>query len=145
MLGFVSAFVRRLDRLRPRLGSQTRNCRWPGRDTGRPLVQYCTATVGRCVESVRAARHGWDLDRQAATGKTHIIFTHTNDEVQALNQLARERLRDAGELVEDVSIQVERGQRNFAIGDRVMALKNDRDLGLKTAPSASSKRSPIPI
>jgi ATP-dependent exoDNAse (exonuclease V) alpha subunit len=34
-------------------------------------------------------------------------------------------------LGEDVSIYVERGEREFASGNRVMFLKNDRDLGVK--------------
>ena len=49
----------------------------------------------------------------------------------ALNDLARARLREAGALGEDIQIQVERGSRDFAPGDRVMFLKNDRGLGLK--------------
>ena len=49
----------------------------------------------------------------------------------ALNDLARARLRDAGALGEDIQVQVERGARTFAPGDRVMFLKNDRGLGIK--------------
>lgn len=51
--------------------------------------------------------------------------------MRALNELARGKLRDAGSLGEDVNIQVERGPRDFASGDRVMFLKNDRGLGIK--------------
>lgn len=73
----------------------------------------------------------WDKDRQRTPGKSRIILTHTNDEVRELNELARSRLRDAGKLGEDVTIQVERGTRDFASGDRIMFLKNDRGLGIK--------------
>ncbi len=79
---------------------------------------------GRLIES-------WNTDRQQQPAKSRIILTHTNDEVRALNQLARSKLREAGALGEDVSVQVERGPRVFAAGDRVMFLKNDRGLGLK--------------
>jgi hypothetical protein len=80
---------------------------------------------------------GWDRDRQTSADKTRIILTHTNDEVQSLNQLAREKLRVSGDLDEDVTITVERGKRTFAPGDRVMALKNERGLGLKNGTLAT--------
>jgi Ti-type conjugative transfer relaxase TraA len=74
---------------------------------------------------------GWDRERQASPDKSRIILTHTNDEVRALNEAARERLREAGDLGDDVRITVERGARSFASGDRVMFLQNERGLGVK--------------
>ncbi|PBB69285.1 Ti-type conjugative transfer relaxase TraA [Mesorhizobium sp. WSM4312] len=73
----------------------------------------------------------WDRDRQAHPEASRIILTHTNDEVRALNQAARERMRIAGDLGDDVPISVERGVRIFASGDRVMFLRNERGLGVK--------------
>jgi Ti-type conjugative transfer relaxase TraA len=73
----------------------------------------------------------WDRDRQAAPDRSRIILTHTNDEVRALNEGARERMRAADDLGEDVRLVVERGARNFASGDRVMFLQNERGLGVK--------------
>lgn len=73
----------------------------------------------------------WDRDRQASPDRSRIILTHTNDEVRALNEAARERLREAGDLGDDVHFTVERGERNFASGDRVMFLRNERGLGVK--------------
>jgi len=67
----------------------------------------------------------WDRDRQVSPDKSRIILTHTNDEVRALNEAARGRMREAGNL------GVERGARNFASGDRVMFLQNERGLGVK--------------
>src|SRR5579859_827885 len=40
-------------------------------------------------------------------------------------------MRAAGDLGEDVHLTVERGARNFAGGDRVMFLQNERGLGVK--------------
>jgi Ti-type conjugative transfer relaxase TraA len=74
---------------------------------------------------------GWNKDRTAAPDKTRIILTHTNEEVAALNSIARGKLRAGQELGLDVAIRVERGDRTFASGDRVMFLKNDRDFGIK--------------
>lgn len=73
----------------------------------------------------------WDRDRQVEPDRSRIILTHTNDEVRALNQAARERMREAGDLGEEVHITVERGARSFARGDRVMFLQNERGLGVK--------------
>ncbi|ABS65700.1 Ti-type conjugative transfer relaxase TraA [Xanthobacter versatilis] len=73
----------------------------------------------------------WDRDRQAAPDRSRIILTHTNDEVRALNQAARARMREAGDLGEEVQVIVERGERSFARGDRVMFLQNERGLGVK--------------
>ncbi|GLS22004.1 hypothetical protein GCM10007874_50210 [Labrys miyagiensis] len=73
----------------------------------------------------------WDRDRQASPNHSRIILTHTNDEVRALNEAARERMRDAGDLGDDVRLTVERGERSFASGDRVMFLQNERNLGVK--------------
>jgi hypothetical protein len=73
----------------------------------------------------------WNRDRQAAPDRSRIILTHTNDEVRALNEAARGRMRAAGDLGEDVRLTVERGTRDFASGDRVMFLQNERGLGVK--------------
>lgn len=73
----------------------------------------------------------WDRERLAKPNDSRIILTHTNDEVQQLNLAARERLRASGELGKDVAIQVERGERSFATGERVMFLRNERELGVK--------------
>ncbi|ATQ67997.1 MULTISPECIES: Ti-type conjugative transfer relaxase TraA [Methylosinus] len=73
----------------------------------------------------------WDRDRQASPGRSRIILTHTNAEVRALNEAARGRMRDAGNLGDEVRLMVERGERSFARGDRVMFLRNERGLGVK--------------
>ena len=73
----------------------------------------------------------WDRDRQASPDSSRIILTHTNAEVRELNEAARDRMREAGDLGEDARVTVERGERNFAAGDRVMFLQNERGLGVK--------------
>ncbi|WP_425647699.1 Ti-type conjugative transfer relaxase TraA [Agrobacterium leguminum] len=77
---------------------------------------------------------GWDRQRQQNPDAGRIILTHTNVEVRKLNEAAREKMRDAGNLGEDVRITVETrdgqaGERSFATGDRVMFLQNERGLG----------------
>ncbi|WP_242140971.1 Ti-type conjugative transfer relaxase TraA [Sphingomonas sp. TREG-RG-20F-R18-01] len=73
----------------------------------------------------------WDRQRQAEPDKSRIILTHTNAEVQSINGEARERLRASGDLGEDVSVQADRGERQFASGDRIMFLRNERSMGVK--------------
>jgi len=51
--------------------------------------------------------------------------------VHDLNVCARDRLRAAGELGEDITIAAERGRRAFETGDRIMFLKNERSMGVK--------------
>jgi Ti-type conjugative transfer relaxase TraA len=73
----------------------------------------------------------WDRDRAAAPTETQIILSHTNEEVQALNGAARQRLRNAGRLGHDVTLHSGRGERAFASGDRIIFLRNERSLGVK--------------
>ena len=73
----------------------------------------------------------WDRDRRADPGINRIILTHSNEEVHALNKEARTRMRASSVLGEEVSLTVERGERRFASGDRIMFLKNERSLGVK--------------
>jgi Ti-type conjugative transfer relaxase TraA len=103
--------------------------------TGHALAAYRSHGMVHEAETRELARgdliERWDRDRQASPDKSRIILTHTNDEVRALNEAARERMRAAGDLGEDVRLTVERGVRNFASGDRVMFLQNERGLGVK--------------
>src|SRR5205823_12645082 len=54
-----------------------------------------------------------------------------NGEDRALNDAARERMRAAGDLGDEVRVTVERGDRGCASGDRVMVRQNERGLGVK--------------
>jgi Ti-type conjugative transfer relaxase TraA len=103
--------------------------------TGEALEAYDRNGMVHAADTREAARadlvERWDRERSAVPSATRIILTHTNDEVQALNAAARDKLRDAGSLGDDVKILAERGERSFARGDRIMFLRNDRDLGVK--------------
>ena len=103
--------------------------------TGHALEAYRSQGMVHEAQTREQARgdliERWDRDRQASPEKSRIILTHTNDEVRAINEAARGRMRAAGDLGDDVRLTVERGARNFAGGDRVMFLQNERGLGVK--------------
>ncbi|MFE0017340.1 Ti-type conjugative transfer relaxase TraA [Mesorhizobium sp. NPDC059054] len=114
------------------------------RDATRDLA---TARIGNALKAYRAhdmvheaatreqARQDlierWDRERQRQSGQSRIILTHTNDEVRILNEAARDRIREAGDLGDEVRVTVDRSMRHFASGDRIMFLQNDRGLGVK--------------
>lgn len=84
-------------------------------------------------ETVEAARRavvaGWLEDR--AKGGSTLMLAYANENVKALNIAAREHLLKRGELGHEHSFQTERGERRFAVGDRVLFLKNESQLGVK--------------
>ena len=105
------------------------------RRTGNALEAYRSHGMVHEAQTREQARDDlidrWDRDRQASPDKSRIILTHTNDEVRALNETAREKMREARSLGDEVRVTVERGARSFASGDRMMFLQNERGLGVK--------------
>ena len=103
--------------------------------TGNAIHAYDRNEMVHIAETRELARGDlidrWDRQRQAAPDSSRIILTHTNAEVRELNEAARDRMREAGDLGEDVRVMVERGERSFAAGDRVMFLQNEHGLGVK--------------
>src|SRR3546814_10365293 len=73
----------------------------------------------------------WSSDVCSSDLASRIVLTHTRAEVKLLNEAARERMLETGELGEDVKVHTERGTRMFAHSDRVMFLRNQRSLGVK--------------
>ena len=112
--------------------------------TGEAIHAYEQHGMVHAADTREAARGElvgrWDAQRLADPDKTRIILTHTNAEVRDLNQAARERLRDASELGADVRVSAERGPRDFASGDRIMFLKNERGLGVKNGTLGKVER-----
>ena len=103
--------------------------------TGKAIRIYQEQGMVHAADTREAARADliarWDQERQGSPGDSQIILTHTNDEVRELNQMAREKMRAAGALGADTMIQAARGERQFASGDRIIFLRNERGLGVK--------------
>ena len=112
--------------------------------TGEAIHAYDQGGMVHAADTREQARaelvDGWDRARQAEPGKSRIILTHTNAEVQSLNGEARDRLRASGDLGDDVAVKTERGERQFATGDRIMFLRNERGMGVKNGTLATIER-----
>lgn len=70
-----------------------------------------------------------------------LCLAHTNKDVQAINGAVRRKLQEAGKLEEGTPFAASKGARNFAAGDRLVFLQNDRDLGVKNGTLARVKAS----
>jgi Ti-type conjugative transfer relaxase TraA len=103
--------------------------------TGEAIRAYGENDMVHDAETREAARaeliEGWNDARTSDTEKSRIILTHTNAEVRDLNIAARDKLREQRELGGDVNVATERGSRDFASGDRMMFLRNERSMGVK--------------
>ncbi len=109
--------------------------------TGQAIGRYADAGFVYAAETRDAARaelvDAWDRDRQARPDASRIILTHTHDEREQLNEAVRDRLKAGGALSNEVALTVERGERSFAESDRIMFLKNERELGVKNGSLGS--------
>jgi hypothetical protein len=80
----------------------------------------------------------WDETRSQNQNETHIMLAYTRAEVKSLNESARTIRQQQGELGKDHSFTVERGERQFAEGDRLYFLKNEnKSLSVKNGSLAT--------
>ena len=109
--------------------------------TGEALQAY--AEAGMVTESPTrgSARDSlierWNKDRTADRHASRIILTHTRQECDELNALARDHMKRGGTLVTDIPIKTTRGEHLFAVEDRIMFLRNERSLGVKNGTLAT--------
>ncbi len=82
----------------------------------------------------------WSNARRVMPGKSRMILAYTRDDVAKLNEQARATLQADGQLGRDEKVQTERGARQFASGDRLMFLRNDRTMGVKNGTLATVER-----
>jgi Ti-type conjugative transfer relaxase TraA len=112
--------------------------------TGEAIEAYHAAGLvveSRTRESARDVLiERWDADRQAHPDASRLILTHTNAECDELNAQARDRLRGHGTLGTDVAVETTRGMRLFAEQDRIMFLRNERELGVKNGMLGTIER-----
>lgn len=96
-------------------------------------VQVCDTREG--ARNALAAAYVEDKGKGS-----QIILAHANKDVQALNEAVRDARKECGELAGSARFMTERGGREFAAGDRIVFLKNDRDLGVKNGTLGTVER-----
>ena len=105
------------------------------------LAAYAQRGHVQMQETRETARKALAATYVGDQGKgSQIILAHANTDVQALNQAVREARKERGELAESARFMAERGEREFARGDRLVFLKNDRDLGVKNGTLGTVER-----
>ncbi|MCQ9147714.1 Ti-type conjugative transfer relaxase TraA [Ochrobactrum sp. BTU2] len=75
-------------------------------------------------------------DRDQRPDGTRVAMAHRRADVRAINDAIRTELQDRGELAKGeengaLTFQTNNGSREFAPGDRIVFLENNRDLGVK--------------
>ncbi|UTP40932.1 Ti-type conjugative transfer relaxase TraA [Phenylobacterium sp. LH3H17] len=103
--------------------------------TAEALGAYRQAGMVHVHEDLDAARAAvvarWADARGAEPRSSQVMLAYLRADVAELNRMARDRMREAGQLGEDQAVTTMRGARDFAAGDRVMFLRNERSLGVK--------------
>jgi Ti-type conjugative transfer relaxase TraA len=105
------------------------------------LAAYAERGHVQIHDSREAAREALAAAYVDDQGKgSQIILAHSNADVQALNAAVREARKERGELVGSARFMTERGDREFAHGDRLVFLRNDRDLNVKNGTLGTVER-----
>ncbi|MDR3417123.1 MAG: Ti-type conjugative transfer relaxase TraA [Nevskia sp.] len=103
--------------------------------TGEGLAAYAAHDAIRFVDDAAQARAAIvrDVVRDMAERQAgnRIVLAHRRADVQALNEAIRAARQAQGELVNEAGFVTKDGERQFAVGDRLVFLENDRTLGVK--------------
>ncbi len=92
-------------------------------------------------ESARAALlERWAKDQEAVPKASQLIVSYTRDDVRELNVQAREIRKARHELGVSESVQTNRGQREIAVNERIMFLRNEKSLGVKNGTLGTVER-----
>jgi Ti-type conjugative transfer relaxase TraA len=83
------------------------------------------------AEAREAMLTAWERGGRERPDESRLMLAYTRNDVQALNTRARELRQAAGELGKSENIETARGSREFAAGDRLYFLRNERSLGVK--------------
>ncbi len=98
-------------------------------------IEHGRVTVSATApQAQRAVVDGWFADaKEHGIGAT-VMLADRRESVRDLNRLARERLREQGQLGQR---ELHAAGRAFAEGERVLALRNHRGLGLRNGDRAA--------
>lgn len=91
-------------------------------------------------DAQRQLLSAWSKDRKANPSESRLILAYTRDDVRELNREVREILKGEGRLGRSETVQTARGAREFAAGDRIMFLRNEKSLGVKNGTLGTVER-----
>ncbi len=98
-------------------------------------IEHGRVTVSATApQAQRAVVAGWLADTQQRGIEATIMLADRRETVRDLNRLARDRLREHGQLGHR---ELHAAGRAFAEGERVLALRNHRGLGLRNGDRAA--------
>ncbi len=95
---------------------------------------------GTREEAQRQLLSAWSKDRHSTPNESLLILAYTREEVRELNRQAREILKGEGRLGPGQTVETTRGLREFAAGDRIMFLRNEKSLGVKNGTLGTVER-----
>ncbi|MCJ8509738.1 Ti-type conjugative transfer relaxase TraA [Rhizobium lemnae] len=72
-----------------------------------------------------------DWNRDYDPAKSTLILAHLRRDVRMLNELARAKLIERGVIEQGSQFKTADGNRNFAVGDQIVFLKNEGSIGVK--------------
>jgi Ti-type conjugative transfer relaxase TraA len=108
-------------------------------DTAGALSAYESQGRVHAHETREAARgallEAWAQDE--GLHRSRLMLTATREEAKNLNAAARELEKSRGRLMHGEIITTERGLKEFAVGDRVYFLRNERSLAVKNGSLGS--------
>ncbi|MBB4000497.1 Ti-type conjugative transfer relaxase TraA [Aureimonas pseudogalii] len=70
-------------------------------------------------------------DRTERPEGSRLVLTYRNSDVRQLNEAIRGEIQSRGSLTDELRYPTNEGERRFAVGDRLLFLENDRELGVK--------------
>ncbi|WP_375399023.1 AAA family ATPase, partial [uncultured Sphingomonas sp.] len=112
--------------------------------TGEALARYDQAGMVHVAETREDAAGAlierWKEARESGLAQSHTILAHTREDVRMLNEMARDALKQGGQLDGEIALETARGSRLMAPGERIIFLKNDRDLDVKNGTLATIER-----
>lgn len=99
------------------------------------VIQQLSAAGQLVVEGddqvAEAMVKDWLENRDAGKPGESLMLAGTRADVKRLNTLAREMLKTEHRLHSEISIETEHGEREFAVGDRVIFTRNSKAMGVK--------------
>ncbi|OYY89128.1 MAG: Ti-type conjugative transfer relaxase TraA [Sphingomonas sp. 28-66-16] len=112
--------------------------------TGGALARYAEAGMVHAADTrtdaASALIERWKEARDNNPAQRQTILAHTRDDVRMLNEMARNALKQSEQLDAEITVETARGGRLMAPGERIIFLKNDRDLDVKNGTLATIER-----